>query len=96
MQTILSSQQQPSGEAASIRNLPVSLFASVMGIAGLSIAWHQASLQFGVSVRIAEAAGALAMIVFVVLSAGYLAKAVKHPEAVIGEYRIDLQGGGGV
>ncbi|MFP3891734.1 SLAC1 anion channel family protein [uncultured Ralstonia sp.] len=92
MQTILSSQQQPSGEAASIRNLPVSLFASVMGIAGVSIAWHQASLQFGVSVRIAEAAGALAMIVFVVLSAGYLAKAVKHPEAVIGEYRHPVTG----
>jgi tellurite resistance protein len=74
-------------KTASIRNLPVNLFASVMGIAGLSIAWRQASHQFGVSPLMAEVAGALALIVFVVLSAGYLVKAVKYPEAVVEEYR---------
>jgi len=63
-----------------------------MGIAGLSIAWNLASLEFGVSPVIAQAAGALALIVFAVVSAGYLAKAVKHPEAVIGEYRHPVAG----
>eukprot|EP01042_Synura_sphagnicola_P020446 gene20446-25959_t len=58
-----------------------------MGIAGVSIAWRQASYEFGLSLLMSEAAGTLALIVFVVLSVGYLVKAVKHPEAVVAEYR---------
>jgi tellurite resistance protein len=77
---------------ASIRNLPVNLFASVMGIAGLSIAWRQASHEFGISPLISEAAGILSIIVFLVLGVGYLAKAVKHPDAVIGEFRHPIAG----
>ena len=63
-----------------------------MGIAGLSIAWRQASHEFGVSPLMSEAAGILALIVFLVLSAGYLVKAVKHPDAVVGEYRHPVAG----
>jgi tellurite resistance protein len=40
----------------------------------------------------ADAAGALALIVFVVLGAGYIAKAVRHPQAVIDEYRHPVAG----
>lgn len=92
MSTLTSSDQQPLQKAASIRNLPVNLFASVMGIAGLSIAWHQASLQFGVSPLIGDGAGVVALIVFVVLSGGYLAKAIRYPEAVIREYHHPVTG----
>lgn len=77
---------------ASIRNLPVNLFASVMGIAGLSIAWRQASHEFGITPLISEAAGILAILVFVVLGAGYLVKGVKHPDAVVGEFRHPIAG----
>lgn len=76
-----------SEKTISIRHLPVNLFASVMGIAGLSIAWRQASHDFGISPLMSEVAGILALIVFIVLGAGYLAKAIKHPDAVLGEYR---------
>nr|WP_301542445.1 SLAC1 anion channel family protein [Cupriavidus basilensis] len=72
--------------------MPVNLFASVMGIAGLSIAWRQASHEFGVSPLISDAAGVLALVVFVVLGVGYLVKAVKHPEAVVAEYRHPVAG----
>lgn len=81
-----------SGKANSIRHLPVNLFASVMGIAGLSIAWRQASLEFGVSPLVSEVAGFLAFLVFIVLGSGYLAKAIKYPDAVLSEYRHPVAG----
>jgi tellurite resistance protein len=90
--TLSISNPQSLQKTASIRNLPVNLFASVMGVAGLSIAWHQASHEFGVTPLISEAAGILAALIFVVLGAGYLAKAIKHPDAVIGEFRHPVSG----
>lgn len=63
-----------------------------MGIAGLSIAWHQASHEFGVSPLIAEGIGILAFAVFIALGAGYFVKAVKYPDAVIGEFRHPIAG----
>ena len=90
--TLSSTNPQSLRKTASVRNLPVNLFASVMGIAGLSIAWRQASQEFGVSPLIAEAVGILALVVFVVLSAGYLVKAVKHPSVVVGEFRHPVAG----
>lgn len=63
-----------------------------MGIAGLSIAWRLASHEFGVSSLLSDAAGTVAVIVFLVLSAGYIVKAVKHPDAVISEFRHPIAG----
>ncbi len=88
--TSLSPQRVP--KAASIRNLPINLFAAVMGIAGLALAWRQAGHQFGVSLLISEALGALAVLVFLVLAAGYLAKTIKYPGVVIGEFRHPVVG----
>jgi len=82
----------PAAPTASLRNLPVNLFASVMGIAGLSIAWRQASLDFGISPLMAEVAGMLAIAVFLTLGGGYLAKAIRHGDAVVGEYRHPVAG----
>jgi tellurite resistance protein len=90
--TLSISNPQSLQKTASIRNLPVNLFASVMGVAGLSIAWRQASHEFGVTPLISEAAGILAALIFVVLGAGYLAKAIKHPDAVLGEFRHPVAG----
>lgn len=92
MSKLSSPQPKASGKSISIRHLPVNLFASVMGIAGLSIAWRQASHEFGVSPLMSEVAGILALIVFIVLGAGYLAKAIKHPDAVLGEYQHPVAG----
>lgn len=92
MSTFSSAHPQSVRKTASIRNLPVNLFASVMGIAGLSIAWRHASHEFGVSLLISEAAGIVASILFVLLGAGYLVKAVKHPDAVLAEFRHPVAG----
>ncbi|WP_316877703.1 SLAC1 anion channel family protein [Ralstonia wenshanensis] len=92
MSTLSSTHPPALQRSASIKNLPVNLFASVMGIAGLSIAWRQASQEFGVTPLISAAAGMLAIVVFVVLGAGYLVKAIRHPDAVRAEFRHPIAG----
>lgn len=77
---------------ASIKNLPVSLFGSVMGIAGLSIAWRIASHEFGANPLISDIVGTIAVIVFLVLSFGYLVKGARHPAAVAGEFNHPIAG----
>jgi tellurite resistance protein len=63
-----------------------------MGMAGLSIAWRQASQEFGVTPLVSAATGILAIIVFLVLSAGYLVKAIQFPDAVRAEFRHPVAG----
>ncbi len=92
MTTVLSSRPQALHKNASIKNLPVNLFASVMGIAGLSIAWREASHAYGVSPLFAQVAGVAAVVVFLLLGAGYLLKAVRHPDTVAGEFRHPVTG----
>ncbi|MDH0865085.1 SLAC1 anion channel family protein [Mitsuaria sp. GD03876] len=80
------------GGTASIRNLPVNLFGSVMGLSGLAMAWRLAPATFGVSPWVGEAIGALAVGVFLLLAAGYLAKFAKHRDAVLDEFRHPVAG----
>jgi tellurite resistance protein len=77
---------------ASIQYLPVNLFASVMGLSGLALAWRQAGHQFGTSALIDAAIGSLAVVVFAVLCIAYAAKAVLHPCAVHNEFRHPIAG----
>jgi len=76
----------------SVKHLPVNLFASVMGLAGLSIAWRQASRDFALSTLTADIVGHLALAVFALLAVSYLVKAIKYPGAVLAEYRHPVAG----
>ncbi|OUL99494.1 SLAC1 anion channel family protein [Variovorax sp. JS1663] len=76
----------------SIRNLPVNLFASVMGLSGLALAWRLAHGSLGAPAFVGEAIGTLALGVFVLLALGYLVKAAKHPEAVRAEFSHPVAG----
>ncbi|CAN7503296.1 SLAC1 anion channel family protein [Pseudoduganella sp. LjRoot289] len=75
-----------SASGASIEHLPVNLFASVMGLSGLALAWRSASKTFGADAAIADAAGVLAILVFLALAAGYLYKLARYPDAVRREF----------
>ena len=77
---------------ASVRNLPVSLFASVMGLSGLALAWRVAHGSLGAPAVVGEAIGVLAVAVFLLISLGYLAKAVMHPQAVQAEFHHPVAG----
>ncbi|MCF7985192.1 MAG: SLAC1 anion channel family protein [Thiohalocapsa sp.] len=67
--------------------LPISFFAVVMGLAGLTIAWEKAQHIFGVDLHINLWLAGITAGVFVTLAAIYAFKLVLHGSAVLGELR---------
>lgn len=67
---------------------PVSAFAMVMGLSGLSLAWTKFSLvaQLDYAQDFALAFGALATLVFIVLALGLLRKQIQQPEKLAEEW----------
>ncbi|WP_339094801.1 SLAC1 anion channel family protein [Variovorax paradoxus] len=90
--TIATPSRTGSPRQASVRHLPVNLFASVMGISGLATAWRQATHQFGASPLVEGAIGAVAVGIFILLCLAYGAKVLRHPDAVQGEFRHPIAG----
>jgi tellurite resistance protein len=72
--------------------VPVGLFASVMGLSGLSVAWRMATARYGVSAWIADGIGIAAVLAFVALSIAYVAKAIVAFDAVRAEFRHPIAG----
>jgi tellurite resistance protein len=83
--------RSPQGKA-SVRNLPVSLFGSVMGLSGLALAWRLAHSSLGAPAFVGEAIGAFAVSVFLLVSFGYLTKLAKHRQAVHAEFHHPVAG----
>jgi tellurite resistance protein len=77
---------------ASIRNLPVNLFAAVIGLSGLALAWRVAEASLGAPPWVGAAIGAFAVAVFLLLSSAYLWKLASHPGAVRGEFHHPVAG----
>ncbi|WP_243854261.1 SLAC1 anion channel family protein [Comamonas sp. JUb58] len=77
---------------SSVRNLPVNLFAAVMGLSGLALAWRMAHNSLGVPAAVGEVIGAFALGIFLMLSTGYLIKFAKYPEAVRSEFHHPVSG----
>jgi tellurite resistance protein len=90
MQTITAVQKQKS--LGSVQFLPVNLFASVMGISGLALAWRQASKLFGTSLVVADIIGIIAIVVFIALSLAYISKWVLYPQKVKAEFMHPITG----
>ncbi|MGJ7528718.1 SLAC1 anion channel family protein [Variovorax sp. GB1P17] len=81
---------RPAG--GSVKNLPVNLFAAVMGLSGLAMGWRFAHTAFGVDRVVADVIGLFATFVFVVLAIGYGAKLLRHPAAVKAEFHHPIAG----
>ncbi len=64
----------------------VGVFASVMGIAGLGLAWRAAASVIGVPPAIGEVLLALAALLFVILAAAYAIKSIRATSLVRAEY----------
>lgn len=71
---------------------PMALFATVMGLGGLSLAWRRAHEVFGASALIGEALMALAGLAFVVVALVQIARAIRHPHAHLAEFRHPVAG----
>lgn len=70
-----------------LAHVPVPLFAVVMGVTGLGIAWRKAHAVLGLPSVIGEAVLALAAILFCAIAVLYGLKALRHPLAVVSEFR---------
>ena len=68
-----------------IKYMPISFFAMVMGMVGLTIAWEKASAIYQFSSVIYSTLLLLSLVIFVVLSALYLYKGFNFRQAVIQE-----------
>ncbi|MCL7463228.1 SLAC1 anion channel family protein [Pseudomonas sp. NW5] len=76
----------PSSETRSrLAHFPVALFASVMGMAGLAMAWLKAGQLEQVPGEIGAVLRALASLLFIGLLLVYLLKWLRHPAAVTAE-----------
>jgi tellurite resistance protein len=70
----------------SIAHMPVSLFASVMGIGGLAVAWRRAADVFGVSPGIGKVLTWVALVVLAVVALAYGSKVLRALSAVREEW----------
>ena len=66
--------------------LPVGLFGSVMGLAGLSVAWRLTEARYGLPAWPSTLIGALAAAAFLAVSGGYLVKLATAFDAVRAEF----------
>lgn len=74
-------------ERQRLQHLPVTLFAAVMGLGGLSLAWRRATRVYDAPTWVAQSLFWLALLVFAVVTVLYVAKWVRHPAAVRAELR---------
>ena len=68
------------------RDLPVSLFGAIMGLAALGIAWRAAAAQFALPGLTADAFSVAAVAGFLALAAGYAMKITRFPGVVRAEF----------
>lgn len=73
-------------QTSRLQNFPISWFAVIMGMTGLTIAWHHAETLLGLPVRPSLVLLGLTIVTFVILLAFYLAKILKYPNQVKAEY----------
>lgn len=68
-----------------LRNFPIAWFSSVMGLAGLAIAWSRAEHILGLPVVVSPYLIGITALVFFTLTVLYATKAMIHPDAVAAE-----------
>lgn len=68
-----------------LAHFPVPLFSSVMGTAGLAMAWDKAHAVLGAPVLVADGIRLIATLLFMLLAAAYGLKWLRHPEAALAE-----------
>jgi tellurite resistance protein len=70
-----------------LKHYPVPLFGMVMGLAGLTLAMHAGESAYNMGSQISTVLYFFTFAVFLLISAGYIAKAVIHPGAVAAEWK---------
>jgi tellurite resistance protein len=81
----LSQPDKETEEKLRLAHFPISFFATVMGLSGLTLAWKAAGQ--GIFPNGYLYLGALSSLVMGVVTFFYIAKIIKHPDEVLGEAR---------
>lgn len=81
------SAERPTHPSGSLAYFPVTLFASVMGLGGLSLAWRHAAAVWGLPLWPARALLVAAALAFLVLGILYVVKWALHPAQARAELR---------
>lgn len=74
-----------SDKSSRLKNFPISWFATIMGMAGFTIAWSRAEHIFGLGFALSTVLLPVTSALFLLLVAIYAAKALKYPRDVLGE-----------
>ena len=90
--TEVSHPDTPISSWRDVAHLPVALFGGVMGLTGLSVCWSLAHARYGAPAAIGQWIGVVAILAFVAVSAGYVAKVVIAPSGVRDEFRHPVTG----
>lgn len=70
-----------------LAHFPVTLFASVMGLSGLALAWHKLDHMLKLGIPVADFFSLIAAMVFVLLFSVYAIKFIKHRDQVVLEFQ---------
>ncbi|WP_062287929.1 SLAC1 anion channel family protein [Demequina phytophila] len=76
----------PTAGERSLAHLPVGMFAIVMGVGGISLAWFRADQAFGWSLAVNDALAWLGLAALAAAAVAYGAKVTRHPSAAVAEW----------
>lgn len=76
----------PTPPAAGLAHVPITVFASVMGVGGLGLAWRKAAPLMGLPTAIGKILLAIGAALFVMAAITYGLKVIRHPQACLGEF----------
>lgn len=72
-------------QQARLKNFPISWFATIMGLAGLTIAWHKAEAVYQFALHPSQYLAYITMAAFILVTTIYLLKLLTYRDAVIAE-----------
>ena len=75
-----------SAHSSALAHVPVTIFASVMGLGGLGLAWRKAGTVLGAPAMVGEGLMALAVLALVAVLITYGLKAIRYPRVIVGEF----------
>jgi len=83
----MNTEEQLPAKPTRLAHMPISFFAVVMGLCGLTLAWEKAEQVMIMPFMVSPYHAAITAVVFVVLLAGYFSKFIFHRDAVLKELR---------
>ncbi len=89
---ILNINQNAQPSVGRLSYLPVALFGSIMGLAGLSVSWRLAHGQYGAPLWVSQAIGLIAVLALFAQTLAYLTKAIFSFDSVRAEWNHPVGG----